>query len=183
MSKELEKQIEIKAPKAIIGLGNPGRAYENTRHNIGFKIVDELADKYNATWCSYDNLEYAKLDINGHKVLLIKPQTYMNKSGTIVPYLTKQGIRPENTLIIHDELELPLGKVGLKSGGSAKGHNGLKSFIEIWGDKFARLRFGVGRPENREDVPNYVLQEFKEPQGEIQQLISEAVEKIEKLYS
>jgi PTH1 family peptidyl-tRNA hydrolase len=98
-----------------------------------------------------------------------------------VPFLLKKGIEPENILVVHDELEQPFGKLSFKVGGSARGHNGLRSIIEVCGQDFARLRFGIGRPENKEDVGNYVLQNFSEDQEEIDQLIDDAVDMIEEL--
>jgi PTH1 family peptidyl-tRNA hydrolase len=96
----------------------------------------------------------------------------MNNSGMIVPFLQKKGIKAENILVVHDELELPFGAIKMKIGGSAKGHNGLKSLIEHCGPEFARLRFGIGRPEHRESVPDYVLEDFSEDEGEVERLIT-----------
>lgn len=166
---------------AVIGLGNPGRQYEHNRHNIGFQIVDALADKYGSTWKSKEHMELAEITIKDHKVFLIKPQTFMNSSGKVVPFLTKQGVKPQNIVVVHDELELPFGQIKIKMGGSHKGHNGLKSIIAACGADFVRLRFGIGRPENREDVPNYVLQNFKESHQEMERLINEAVHMVEQL--
>lgn len=146
--------------QAIIGLGNPGPRFYNHRHNIGFRILDELADHYTASWSSKNKHEEATVMINGKKILLIKPQTFMNDSGEIIPYLSKQGIKEDNILVIHDELELPYTKVQLRKGGSARGHNGLKSIIQFLGKEFWRLRVGIGRPENKEMVPDYVLSNF-----------------------
>ncbi|CDK30865.1 aminoacyl-tRNA hydrolase [Candidatus Babela massiliensis] len=162
--------------KAIIGLGNPGNPYKNTRHNIGFRIVDAIAQEYNGIWRKKDNMEIAEISINSHKVMLIKPQTFMNSSGQVLPYLKKQGINSDQILVAHDELEMSFGKMGLKFGGSAKGHNGLKSIISQIGPDFWRLRFGIGRPENKEDVPNYVLQNFDKSQDiNIVYLINESI--------
>ncbi len=148
-------------PKAIIGLGNPGNQFRSNRHNIGFQILDKLADIYSGHWQKSDNLEYSKIEINSHNIILIKPQTFMNNSGSVIPFLKNKGIKPEETLVIHDELELPYGRIALKFGGSAKGHNGLKSLISHFSDQFWRLRFGISRPENRENVPDYVLENYK----------------------
>lgn len=160
--------------KAIIGLGNPGPQFYNTRHNIGFRVIDAIADKLNAQWRTKDNLELSEIALDNKNIILIKPQTFMNLSGKIWPYLSKRGINPEEILIIHDELELPFGKLAFKTGGSAKGHNGLKSFISIIGENFSRLRFGISRPENKDNVPDYVLQKFKEPETELENFISQA---------
>lgn len=175
-------EISIPAPRAIIGLGNPGTAYTHTRHNIGFLIVDALADRHGATWRSKDKMELSEITLNGTHVLLIKPQTYMNNSGQIYPYLAKQGIKPENLLIVHDELEFPFGKLALRVGGSARGHNGLKSFIALCGENFARLRFGIARPEDRAEVSNYVLEKFRESPSDLAKAIDASVSLIESLY-
>lgn len=173
--------MEVK-PKIIIGLGNPGSNFVYTRHNIGFRILESLSDLYSGVWKSKEIMDMSEINIEGQKVILVKPQTFMNSSGKVLPYFTKQGVKEDETLVIHDELELPFGKIALKKGGSAKGHNGLKSIISFIGPDFFRLRFGIGRPENREDVPDYVLQKFKESPEQIDILIDQSVKEIEDLY-
>jgi len=168
-------QQQTPSIKAIIGLGNPGRQYSRNRHNIGFRIVDALADKYGASWQTKDAMEYTTVTINGQNIILIKPQTFMNSSGKVCPYLAKQGIKAENIVVVHDELELPFGHIKTKVGGSAKGHNGLKSIIAACGELFNRLRFGIGRPEQRERVPDYVLENFSE---DVEPYIEKAVSAI-----
>lgn len=167
--------------KAIIGLGNPGKQYARNRHNIGFIILDALAKKYHGTWHEKPSMLMAEIQIHGHDVILIKPQTFMNSSGQVVPFLTKQGIKAENILVVHDELELPFGQIKTKQGGSAKGHNGLKSIIQACGDLFHRLRFGIGRPDIREQVPAYVLQDFAQSMPEIAELVDKALMIIEEM--
>lgn len=169
--------------KAIIGLGNPGPKFIFMRHNIGFRVVDALAEKYGATWTTQKNYEIASIQIGPHLIQLIKPQTFMNNSGEIIPDLIKKGIKPENILVVHDELEKPFGTLTFKADGSARGHNGLRSLIERGGLDFARLRFGIGRPENKEMVGDYVLHKFTEPQHEIDQLIDQAIAMIENIFS
>lgn len=169
-------QLDI---KAIIGLGNPGPNYYYTRHNIGFRILDELARVHGLSWQSRENQEMATLLKDGKKILLIKPQTFMNASGKMIPSLLKQGIKAENILVVHDELEQPFGNLKIRVGGSARGHNGLKSIIAACGDQFARLRFGIGRPTFKEDVPNYVLEKFKENPEDLEHLIHKAVALLE----
>jgi len=171
-----KKNIDI---KAIIGLGNPGKQYYHTRHSIGFRVVDELAQRYNATWHEKDNMELAEININGKKLFLIKPQTFMNDSGKVVPYLLKKGIKPENILVVHDELEMPVGKMKIKFGGSARGHNGLRSIMNIIGKEFHRLCFGISRPEKREEVADYVLQIFSQKAEDITELIIKAADMLE----
>jgi peptidyl-tRNA hydrolase, PTH1 family len=168
--------------KAIIGLGNPGPTHFFQRHNIGFRVIDALATKHTASpWQKKDNLEYTKIAINGSPVLLIKPQTFMNSSGAVIPYLSKQGIKAENILVIHDELEKPFGSLAIKFDGSHRGHNGLRSIIGICGPQFLRLRFGIGRPADKEDVPNYVLRQFDKTEV-VDPHIDEAIKIIEDLF-
>lgn len=165
--------------KAVIGLGNPGRPYYFNRHSIGFRVVDELAKRHGAAWRAREDMEVAEISIAGHSVFLIKPQTFMNNSGRIVPWLTKQGIKSENMLVIHDELEQPFGKLAIRMGGSARGHNGLRSLIGAVGEQFKRLRFGIGRPEQKEQVPTYVLQDFSEEETQVAQLVGAAADLVE----
>lgn len=172
----------ILPPKVIIGLGNPGPAYKFTRHNIGFRVVDALAHRFGGQWRSKDKMELAQIQIGTVPVTLVKPQTFMNTSGAVIPSFAKTGIRADDILVVHDELEFPFGKMALRKGGSARGHNGLKSLISYLSDQFARLRFGIGRPAVREEVPHYVLQNFKERPEEIDLLIETAADMIEKLY-
>lgn len=168
-------QIPSLEIKAIVGLGNPGPAYAKTRHNIGFLIVDALADAYNGSWQSKNNMETCSIVMHDKKIMLIKPMTFMNDSGKILPFLSKQGIKQDNILVVHDELELPFGSIKFKFDGSAKGHNGLKSLMACGGSNFLRLRFGIDRPQNRDDVPDYVLAKFKESQNDIDDTINQAV--------
>jgi len=173
-------EINLEAPiLAIIGLGNPGPKYHATRHNIGFQIVDALAQNYGGQWQHKELMDIATIMINDKKILLIKPQTFMNNSGKVIPYLNKQGIKAENILVVHDELEYPFGKVKIRFGGSARGHNGLRSIIEHCGKDFARLRFGISRPEDKRMVGNYVLQPFEEDLAEIDQQIDRSIDLIE----
>ncbi len=171
MNSTVIPKLEI---KAIIGLGNPGPTYFATRHNIGFRVVDALADQNYGSWQTKQNMEIASITLNNHKLLLVKPMTYMNDSGKVLSYLAKQGIAQENILVVHDELELPFGALKLKFDGSAKGHNGLKSIMALGGSNFLRLRFGVDRPADRNEVPDYVLSKFRESQSLIDQKIDEA---------
>ncbi len=167
--------------KAIIGLGNPGKQYYHNRHNIGFRVLDSLCQSNGGSWQTKDNMEYAEITLNNHKIMLIKPQTYMNSSGKVIPFLQKKGVMPAHLLVVHDELELPFGSIKLRVGGSAKGHNGLKSIIQAWGPDFARLRVGIGRPAEREEVPDYVLQDFTENAAQINQVIEQAEQEVRQL--
>ena len=181
--------------KVIIGLGNPGKQYYYQRHSIGFRILDELAKKHNLCWHTKGESEQTELSripkqtdptsvtqpVNqqANKILLIKPQTFMNNSGAIMPSLLKQGIEAGQILVIHDELEIPFGKITARIGGSHRGHNGLRSIIERCGPEFVRLRVGIGRPKDQKDVGSYVLSPFDEPQEEIDTLIERSIVLIE----
>ena len=174
--------LKIKpAISVIIGLGNPGKQYERTRHNIGFLILDELVKKYGGSWHSKKEMECAEVCINGKKIIAIKPQTFMNSSGKIMPRILTQGIKIENILVIHDELEKSFGYLDYKIGGSHRGHNGLRSIIDMCGADFMRLRFGIGRPEHKEDVGEYVLSNFDYAKENIDVYIDKAVAMIEEL--
>lgn len=174
--------IVLQSPiKAIIGLGNPGKQYYRNRHNIGFQVVDLLAGRHEGSWTTKDALETTTILMDDHKIILIKPQTFMNNSGKVIPWLLKQGIKPENILVVHDELELPFGKLKIKFGGSAKGHNGLRSIIEAIGPDFPRLACGIGRPPQKEMVPVYVLQDFQENPTQLNQFLSQAADLLENI--
>ncbi len=149
--------------KIIVGLGNPGRKYEHTRHNAGFMAIDELAknlyvdiaqEKYFAL--------IGKARIDSEQVVLIKPQTYMNESGRAVAAAVRGSYADvADLLVIHDELDLPSGSVRVKIGGGHGGHNGLRSIIEHLGSaEFVRVRIGIGRPAPDRDTADYVLSPF-----------------------
>lgn len=161
--------------KAIVGLGNPGPKYAFTPHNIGFLILDHIAQTAQATWTEKQNMLQATIQINGQDILLVKPQTFMNNSGEVLKYLHKQGIKQENILIVHDEIDFPFGKISVKDGGSARGHNGLRSFIAHGSENFLRLRCGVGRPDSPADVGTFVTDKFKESNDQVQTLIDKAI--------
>lgn len=154
--------FDIATIRACIGLGNPGSKYVHTRHNIGFKCIDAVAEALGAQWKTSPLMEIAEAQnpVSGKTLYMIKPQTFMNESGRVLGFLQKKGIKPEEILVIHDELEKPFGFTGLTFGGSAKGHNGLRSIIGMIGGDFWRLKFGIGRPTNKEDVGLYVLTQF-----------------------
>jgi PTH1 family peptidyl-tRNA hydrolase len=160
--------------KAIIGLGNPGPSYAYTHHNIGFLVLDAIADQHHATWQKKENMELASCQIQNQKILLVKPQTFMNNSGEVLGYLKKQGINQDNILVVHDELELEFAQLKFKFDGSAKGHNGLKSIMAHGGSNFLRLRFGIDRPASPDLVPDYVLAKFKQPKSILQEQIDHA---------
>lgn len=149
--------------KCIIGLGNPGRKYNKTRHNIGFMVIDELYRRHALTGDQNKfNCEYTISNIFGEKVMLVKPMTYMNLSGEGVrPLLDYYNIAPENTIVAYDDLDLPAGNIRLRLKGGHGGHNGIRSLIDHLKTKeFKRLRIGIGRPTDRTPIVNYVLQPF-----------------------
>ncbi|MBN1549201.1 aminoacyl-tRNA hydrolase [Candidatus Babeliales bacterium] len=167
----------------IMGLGNPGPSYYWTRHSIGFRIVDALAEHLGTSWERQGAMLLAHVTIQDCDVLLVKPQTFMNASGSVIPSLKQMGLKPGQLLVVHDELELPFGILKLKEGGSARGHNGLKSIMASYGEDFLRLRFGVGRPEDRDAVADYVLTKFNQPRPEVDQAIQKACDMIEELFA
>jgi len=183
MNNKNAQKFDNKLIKAIIGLGNPGSKYQKNRHNIGFRILDALAIELGVTWHKGDKMEYATVtipdstvDSHSRTIYLIKPQTFMNDSGLVVSFLQKKGIKPEEIIVAHDELEKPLGFTGVSFGGSAKGHNGLRSIMGKIGQDFWRLKFGIGRPDIKEEVPQYVLSNFKHlEEAEITELIEKAL--------
>jgi PTH1 family peptidyl-tRNA hydrolase len=173
-----------KAPiKIILGLGNPGKQFHHTRHNIGFLVLDELGSKYGAVWSTVKDKEVAEIAIDGNKITLVKPQTFMNSSGKVLPSLLKQGLSAHNVLVVHDELEKPFGVVDIKQGGSHRGHNGLRSLMEFCGQDFMRVRCGIGRPVHKEDVADYVLSNFIESDNDVEAMINKAITMIEQLIS
>lgn len=167
--------------KAIIGLGNPGQKFQYNRHNIGFMVVDYLADQALAQWQERENLLYCEISIEDKKIFLVKPQEFMNSSGIVLPWLAKKGIKPVDFLVVHDELELPFGKVASRCGGSARGHNGLRSLIVSAGPDFCRIRCGIGRPETKEEVAQYVLSDFTQDPPAVETMIKTAADLIHEL--
>jgi peptidyl-tRNA hydrolase, PTH1 family len=145
----------------VVGLGNPGADYVLTRHNAGFWFVDALARAYGASFRHERKFsgEVCRIDIGGHELRLLKPDTFMNRSGQSVQALAAYlKLPPEAILVAHDDLDLPAGVVRLKQGGGHGGHNGLRDIIERLGENFSRVRFGIGRPPQDKEVIDYVLQ-------------------------
>lgn len=147
--------------KVIVGLGNPGKEYERTRHNAGYWWVDAIADAKRAAWKRETKFSgwTTRIEEGGHDFWLLKPATYMNESGRSVAALLRfYRIEPGNLLVVHDELDLPPGTVKLKKGGGTGGHNGLTDIVEALDTKeFWRLRIGIGHPGHRDLVADYVL--------------------------
>jgi len=180
------RRRETLATKLICGLGNPGPEYEGHRHNIGFQVVDALSDRFGV------KLNQGKFagrigqgTIGKSRVLLFKPQTFMNASGSAVAQAARfYKVEPADLLVVHDELDLPFGRLQLKLGGGAGGHNGIASIIDSLGlDDFGRLRVGIGKPEGpgaKERVVGHVLSDFsREEKGALPPLVDRAVEAVE----
>ena len=162
----------------VVGLGNPGVKYESTRHNMGFLVVDKLAQNEKL---KFNKLRFkawtATWEVGGEKVLLMKPQTYMNLSGEAVGQAARvYKIPADHVLVISDDISLPAGKLRIRAGGSAGGHNGLKNIIQHLGtDRFPRIKVGVGSPQQAEhDIADWVT---GKPMGEDQKVIIEALDK------
>jgi len=160
----MENNIDDKqAWRIIVGLGNPGKQYADNRHNVGFHVVDKLAEKYGLKFNKMLNRGIAAIgDIEGRRVVLLKPQTFMNESGICVsPTFKFYKTDPSNLLIIYDELDIPFAQLRLRKSGSAGGHNGMRSIIsKIVTQDFPRLRVGIGRPPGRKEAATHVLEDF-----------------------
>jgi len=154
----------VKSP-VVVGLGNPGRSYERTRHNVGFLVADELAKRHGGSWRSKKKAEAAPVGFGLKNVVLLKPTTYMNNSGAALA-----GHKVEDLIVVHDDLDLPPGDVRVKVGGGAGGHNGLRSLVQHLGNDFVRVRIGIGRPPDGAGVTvtDYVL-------GRMDSVVKEAI--------
>lgn len=162
----------------IVGLGNPGYEYENTRHNTGFMVLDKMAENVGV---SFEDKRYgyvAETSIKGRKVFLLKPTTYMNLSGNAVRYwLQKENIDQKRLLVVVDDLSIPLGDYRLKGNGSNGGHNGLGNIQQLIGQQYARLRMGIGSDFQRGQQVDWVLGKYTdEDMRTLQPSIDEAVE-------
>ena len=146
----------------LIGLGNPGNEYVDTRHNVGFMVLDNIVERHN--FSSYNKKYDAFVvtgNIAGEKVIAVKPQTFMNKSGiSIAKFVNFYKIPLQNVIVIYDELDLSTGKVRVKSGGGNGGHNGLKSIDSNIGKEYTKVRIGISHPGNKDKVSGYVLSKF-----------------------
>ena len=175
----------MSSTKCLVGLGNPGPQYILNRHNIGFCIIDALQQELNAgAYRTEHRALTGKVQWGGHKVILVKPQTYMNLSGeSVSPLLAFYDLEPaEDLLVIQDEIDLPFGHLRFHKNRGPGGHNGIKSLNQHLGNEnYARLKMGVGRPTNpKQDVAQYVLQNFsKEEMGKMPNFIEAALDAIE----
>lgn len=168
--------------RLIVGLGNPGREYETTRHNAGFWWVDEFAQRNKIALKAEKKFHglAAHAVMHGHEICLLEPQTFMNVSGRSVGALAQfYKIEPAQILVVHDELDLPPGSAKLKLGGGHGGHNGLKDIIDHLGTRdFWRLRIGIGHPGDRAEVVNFVL---NTPRREEMELIEQAMQRAQEV--
>jgi PTH1 family peptidyl-tRNA hydrolase len=168
----------------VVGLGNPGREYASTRHNVGFMVADELARRHDGSWRSKFSGEVADVRVDGARLALLKPQTYMNESGRSVAAAAKfYKVDPEGLLAVHDEVDLDLGRMQARVGGGLAGHNGLRSVASVLRTpEFLRLRIGVGRPERGDPRPvaDWVLSPF-DPEVDVGALVGRAADAVETL--
>lgn len=154
----------------LVGLGNPGKEYTHTKHNVGFLVLDELGKRIGADVkkSKFQSL-YGEGFIEENKIILLKPQTYMNRSGGAVASASDfYKIPPENIIVVHDEMDISLGRIMIKPGGGSAGNNGIKSIISSLGTKdFIRVRLGIGKPGMRTDGANHVLSNFSKAESKL----------------
>ncbi|WP_079933698.1 aminoacyl-tRNA hydrolase [Carboxydocella sp. ULO1] len=168
--------------KMLVGLGNPGPQYELTRHNVGFLVIDALADKVGvSSFKQQAGALVASVNYQGEKLLLVKPQTYMNLSGQAVGELARYyKIPAQDVLVIYDDMDNPFGQLRLRARGSSGGHNGIKSIISHLGtEEFPRLKVGIGRPRSGQSAADYVLEPFSsEERAALGRIIPAAVDRV-----
>ena len=160
----------------LVGLGNPGIKYERNRHNIGFCLIDYFTSQINSEdYIDKFNSKYTLVRLNDNKIHIIKPQTYMNRSGVSVRNCKDFfKIAPNNIIVVYDDMDLALGSLKIKSSGGSAGHNGIKSLIdEIGSNNFVRIRIGIGKPKENIETADYVLQNFSDDE-------TDGIEKISK---
>jgi peptidyl-tRNA hydrolase, PTH1 family len=166
----------------VAGLGNPGREYARNRHNAGYLVLDELVRRHGGSWRSKFSAQTAEAHVGGVKLVLLKPETYMNDSGRSVAAAARFfKVEPQDVLIVHDEGDFDLGRLEIKHGGGLAGHNGLRSIAQELGTQdFTRLRIGVGRPERGDprSLADYVLADF-EPHDDADALVERAADAVE----
>jgi peptidyl-tRNA hydrolase, PTH1 family len=166
----------------VAGLGNPGREYADTRHNVGFMVADELARRHGGSWRAKFSGDLAEVRLDELRLAVLKPQTYMNESGRSVAAAVRFfKVRPESLLVVHDEVDLEPGRLQARLGGGLAGHNGLRSLAQHLGTpEFARLRIGVGRPERGDPRPvaDFVLSPFP-PEVDVEGLVARAADAVE----
>ena len=168
----------------VVGLGNPGREYARNRHNVGWLVADELARRHDGSWRGKFSGRLAEVRIDGHRVALLKPETYMNESGRAVRAAVDFfKLAPDAVLVVHDEGDFDVGRLQARLGGGLAGHNGLRSVAQHLGTPdFLRLRIGVGRPErgDRRSLADFVLSDF-EPHEDVDAIVARAADAVETL--
>ena len=168
----------------VVGLGNPGREYARTRHNVGWMVVDELARRNDASFKSKFNGRLADVRIDGRRVALLKPETYMNESGRSISAAMRFYKAPvEAVLVLHDDVDLEPGRLQARLGGGLAGHNGLRSISRSTGTRdYLRVRIGIGRPPGRQDAADFVLKDFSATERKtLDLLVAEAADAAELL--
>ena len=166
----------------VVGLGNPGREHVRDRHNVGWMVVDELARRHGGSWRGKFSGRLAEIRIDGRRVALLAPETYMNESGRSVSAAARfYKLEPDAVLVVHDEGDFDLGRLQARAGGGLAGHNGLRSIAQSLGtQEFLRLRIGVGRPQrgDRRPLADYVLSDF-EPHEDADAIVARAADAVE----
>ena len=166
----------------VAGLGNPGRKYERTRHNLGWLVLDELARRHGGSWRSKFSGSFAEVRLGDLRLGLLKPETYMNESGRAVGEAARfYKVEPEGLLVVHDDVDLEPGRLQARAGGGLAGHNGLRSLAQHLGSQeFERLRIGVGRPGRGDprSISDWVLSGFA-PEDNVESLIAKAADAVE----
>jgi len=170
----------------VVGLGNPGREYERTRHNAGWLVLDELARRHDGSWRSKFSGSLAEVRLGGLRLALLKPETYMNESGRSVGAAARFfKVEPGQLLVVHDDVDLEPGRLQARAGGGLAGHNGLRSLAQDLGTQdFERLRIGVGRPGrgDRRSVSDWVLSGFS-PEDDVDALVARSADAVEAIAS
>jgi peptidyl-tRNA hydrolase, PTH1 family len=170
----------------VAGLGNPGREYERTRHNVGWLVLDELARRHGGSWRSKFSGSLAEVRLGDARLALLKPETYMNESGRSVGAASRFfKVEPEQLLVVHDDVDLEPGRLQARDGGGLAGHNGLRSLAQHLGSQdFLRLRIGVGRPGrgDQRSVSDWVLSPFA-PEEDVEALVARAADAVEAVAS
>ena len=168
--------------KLIVGLGNPGEKYKDTRHNVGFLVADKLLHEIGPAAAVWESMPKVKAEVaKAGEVLLVKPQTFMNESGKSVAALVRfYRLMPEDVWVIHDDLDLPLGKIRIRTGGASAGHHGVDSIIrELKTDAFTRFRLGIGRGKDRRFVIDFVLSRFtRHEAGDLKHIVKRGADAV-----
>jgi len=168
--------------RLVVGLGNPGPRYERTRHNLGFRVIDRLAaQKEISIEKSFCNALIGEGALQDHRIVLAKPQTYMNRSGEAVAALAcEYRLQAEDVIVVNDDLDLPFGRIRIRPGGGAGGHRGLISIMEKLSGDFKRVRIGIGRPLDDMEPAEYVLEPFTAAEVEsLGEIVSRAAESVD----